>query len=51
MAESWQEEFDEEKATLKKFILKRKPHVIVCAADATSGRDTRTVRGRRFIFT
>ena len=44
MAESWQEEFDDEKAKLKKFILQKKPHVIVCAADATSGRDTKVVR-------
>ena len=44
MAESWQEEFDDEKANLKKFILKRKPHVIVLAADAASGRDTKQVQ-------
>ena len=44
MADSWQEEFDEEKTKLKKFIMQKKPHVIVLAADAASGRDTRQVR-------
>ena len=43
MADSWQEEFDEEKTKLKKFIMQKKPHVIVLAADAASGRDTRQV--------